>query len=699
MEKTYTLENLECANCAAKIEKKINGIEGIAQATLTFATKQLKVTAQNPDAHLEKMQEICSRIEDGVVITAHKRRPPAIPHDHAQQEEKRALLEILTGVVLFSAAQFILPPAHSASLWLFAAAYLILGGKVVLKAAKNILHGRLFDENFLMSTATLGAFAISEYPEAVGVMLFYRIGAYFEHRAVAKSRGQIMDAIDLRPETVTLLKDGSPAVIAAADAKPGDLLLIKPGDRIPLDGVIMSGSSRLDTSPINGEPVPSKAASGDSIFSGCINLSGTLTLKVQNTLENSMVSRILDSVENAAANKPQIDRFITKFARVYTPAVLFVALVTALIPSLLTGQWEHYIYIALTFLVISCPCALVLSVPLSFFAGIGAGSKQGILFKGGHSLEAMKNIKTIVMDKTGTITKGNFVLQKIRSFNGMEENELLTLCAAAESASTHPIAAGIVKAAKEKSLAVPLPEAIEEIAGMGIKATLNGMELLCGSQKLMEQSGVALKAPLPQGDFGTKAWLAVDRKLAGYFLIADTLKEDAASSIKSIKAMGIKTVMLTGDIEESALAVASAAGIDETHAKLLPEGKLQKLNEIRRKYGAAMFVGDGINDAPVLAGADVGAAMGTGADAALEAADVVFMTGKMSSIVASLKLAKTVGRIAWQNIAVALGVKFFIMLLGLFGYASMWGAVFADTGVSILCILNSIRILRQKPFQ
>lgn len=697
MEKIYTLENLGCANCAAKMENKLNTLPEIGQATITFATKQLKITAANPDALLNEIQSICAAIESDVIVTA-KKRTTTHEHAHSGHEEKHALREIGVSSILFIIAQFVLPAEHFATILLFVVTYLILGHKVLLTAGKNLTRGHIFDENFLMSIATLGAFAIREYPEAVGVMLFFRIGEYFEHRAVAKSRSQIMSAIDLRPETVTLLNGKETLVIAADAAKVNDLLLIKPGDRIPLDGKIIDGDSRLDTSPINGEPIPVKVTGGDSIFSGCINLSGVLTLKVEKALADSMVSRILDSVENAAANKPQIDRFITKFARIYTPIVLLIAIMTAIIPSLITGNWEHYIYIALTFLVISCPCALVLSVPLTFFSGIGAGSKLGILFKGGNSLEAMKNIKAIVMDKTGTITKGNFVLQKIHSFNAMSELELLALCASAESSSTHPIATSIINAAKEKSLAIIRPEAIEEIAGRGIKATLGDKEVLCGNMKLMEHFAIGRPDRIPEEDFGTKVWLAVNREISGYFLIADTLKDDAKESISAIKAMGIKTVMLTGDVEESALAVAKATGIEETYAKLLPQEKLQKLQEIRAKYGAVMFVGDGINDAPVLAGADVGAAMGTGADAALEAADTVFMTGKMASIVTSLRLSKTVGKIAMQNIVIALGVKLLIMILGLLGYASMWAAVFADTGVSIICILNSIRILHQKSF-
>lgn len=546
-----------------------------------------------------------------------------------------------------------------------------------------------------MSVATLGAFAIQEYPEAVGVMLFYRIGEYFEHRAVEKSRNQIMDTVDMRPETVSLLVGEEVQVIKAEEAQVGDILLVRPGDRIPLDSIIVDGESRIDTSPVTGEPVPVKAVFGDEVTSGCVNTSGQLKIRVEKVLEESMVTRILDSVENAAASKPRIDRFITRFARVYTPCVVFLALGTAIIPSLFTGNWMYWIYTALTFLVMSCPCALVLSVPLAFFSGIGAGSKMGILFKGGVSLEAMAGVRAVIMDKTGTITEGNFVLQEILPAGKESADELLRIAASCEQISTHPIANSLVTAAREKDLLLEKPQSLQEIAGHGIQAVLDKGAVLCGNRKLMEKFHIDMKE-LETDCAGAEVFLAIDGTFAGSFLIADTVKKDAPAAIDMLKSMGVTTAMLTGDSENSAQAVAEKTGIDEIHAKLLPQDKLTELTKIRNQYGSVMFVGDGINDAPVLAGADVGAAMGSGADAAIEAADAVFMTSSMEAIPQSLQIARSASKIAWQNVVFALIIKILVMILGLLGYANMWLAVFADTGVAMLCVLNSIRILYRK---
>ena len=500
----------------------------------------------------------------------------------------------------------------------------------------------VFDENFLMSIATIGAFLIQEYPEAVGVMLFYCIGEYFEHAAVEKSRKQIMDAVDMRPEVVNLVEGSDISVVDAEEVVPGDIVLVRPGDRIPLDGTIVEGSSRIDTSPVTGEPVPIAVQEGDTVISGCVNTSGLLKVRVDKPLEDSMVTRILNSVENAAASKPKIDRFITRFARIYTPFVVALSAATAIIPSLVTGDWNYWVYTALTFLVISCPCALVLSVPLAFFSGIGAGSKKGILFKGGAALEAMNDVKAIVMDKTGTITKGNFVVQEVipvaaENKPAISEKNLLALCASAEAISTHPIANSIVSAAKEKRLLIKKPDMVEEIAGKGIKAKVGKMELLCGNRKLMKAFQIDLTCYNNQTQ-GTEVLIAINGAFAGYITIADTVKEDTIPAIASIKKLGIHTAMLTGDSEENAKNIGTTVGIEEIHARLLPEHKLEKLQSIRQSHGAVMFVGDGINDAPVLAGADVGAAMGTGADAAIEAADVVFMTSSMEAIPEALSI-------------------------------------------------------------
>ena len=533
---------------------------------------------------------------------------------------------------------------------------------------------------------------IGEYAEALGVMLFYRVGEYFEHKAVEKSRGQIMDAIDMRPETVNLLRGETVYTIPAEDADVGDVLLIRPGDRIPLDGTVLEGSSRVDTAPITGEPVPVAVNPGAALISGCVNQSGQLKMRVEKVLSESMVTRILDSVENAAASKPKIDRFITRFARIYTPIVIALAVMTAVVPSVITGDWHYWVYTALSFLVMSCPCALVLSVPLAFFSGIGVGSRKGILFKGGASMEALGNLKAVVMDKTGTVTEGNFKLQKILSFGHMDQEELLRICAGCERNSTHPIGVSIVNAAKERGLPLLSPRAMEEIPGQGIAAQTFFGQVLCGNGKLMEKYGVDLSR-VQHTSYGAEVYLAVDGRLEGCFLISDTLKQDAKAAVSRLKAMGLHTAMLTGDAEAGARAVAEETGVDEVHAKLLPQDKLTVLQRIRQARGAVMFVGDGINDAPVLAGADVGAAMGSGADAAIEAADAVFMTASVDSIPEAITIARATNRIAVQNVAFALAVKIAVMILGLCGYANMWMAVFADSGVAMLCVLNSIRIL------
>nr|MBQ8244533.1 cadmium-translocating P-type ATPase [Oscillospiraceae bacterium] len=749
MKNVYIIENLDCANCAAKIEAKFNAHEKVQEAAITFSTKQLRLTAENPDALIPELTKIARTVEGEVVIRprnaehtqevhpahhhhehecgcghehkhghacgcghAHHHEHECVccqehqhdhecgcghhheehdhddvhAHDHGHEESAKPLL---IGAGLFALGLVLNGMGLK---WLnilcCLAAYGILGKDVVMTAVKNLTRGHVFDENFLMSLATVGAFLIGEYPEAVGVMLFYRVGEYFEHKAVERSRSQIMEAVDLRPEVVQLVAGESLREIPAEEARVGDLLLVRPGDRIPLDGTVISGESRIDTAPITGEPVPAHVAAGDSVTSGCVNTAGQLTIRVEKPLAESMVTRILDSVENAAASKPKVERFISRFARVYTPIVVAVATATAVIPSMITGNWGYWVYTALTFLVMSCPCALVLSVPLAFFAGIGAGSKKGILFKGGQSMEAMANIKAVVMDKTGTITKGDFKVQAIAG--GMP---LLQICASCEQQSTHPIAASIVAAAKENGLELVRPEALEELAGRGLRATLQGSEVLCGNGRLLKEQGVAFE---DVKESGTKVLVAVDGQYRGYLLIGDTLKPGAETAVRQLRDSGIETVMLTGDAEEAAKMVAGIVGIKEVYGGLLPHQKLERLQQIRREKGAAMFVGDGINDAPVLAGADVGAAMGSGADAAIEAADVVFMTSDVEAVPQALRIARETGRIAWQNVAFALAVKFAVMLLGLCGYASMWLAVFADSGVAMLCVLNSIRMLYKK---
>lgn len=789
VKKIYIIENLDCANCAAAVERRLNAMPEVTEAVLTFATKQLRITAEDPDKLLDKIRAEASAVEPGVEIyprtrsrknkttSAHSAEAShehehthehshehvhehhhehscscgsghhehhhesscgcSHEHDHEQEnhdgscscghdhshthhdsscscghdhshahhhrekasrlsaENKKDLVQILIGAALFisgiilNAVSLVIPADV-----ILLIGYLLLGGRIILTAGKNLTRGKVFDENFLMSLATIAAICIGDFKEAVGVMLFYRVGELFEEIAVERSRSQIMDAVDMRPEVVTKVHGSHTHVIPAEDAEIGDILQIRPGDRIPLDGTVVEGESRIDTSPVTGEPVPVTVKAGDSVVSGCINTSGLLKMKVEKALDESMVTKILDSVENAAASKPQIERFIARFARVYTPVVVLLAVLTAIVPSLVTGDWNHWIYTAITFLVISCPCALVLSVPLAFFSGIGAGSKRGILFKGGISLEAMKNVRAVVMDKTGTITQGNFKLQEAVPANGTDADTLLALCASCEQNSTHPIAQSILAAARDKQISLDTPSEVEEIAGHGIRAALPQGEVLCGNRKLMDQFHVPVNAAAL--NYGTEVFAALNGTFIGHLVIADTIKPEAADAISAIRSKDIVTAMLTGDAQENADAVAKATGIDEVHARLLPQDKLETLKEIRTAHGAVMFVGDGINDAPVLAGADVGAAMGSGADAAIEAADVVFMTSQLDAVPKALEIAHTSLRIARQNVVFALVIKALVMVLGLAGFANMWMAVFADTGVAMICVLNSIRILYRK---
>ena len=700
--KIYILQNLGCAHCAAKMEAKINDLPGVTAATITYTTKQLRLSAADPDKYLPEVQKICASIESEVKVVARdelekaKKQASAEGHSHEEDgDDKKELGCIISGAILFVIGIILNHTIDNtlATFIVFAIAYLILGGEILVKAAKNISHGQVFDENFLMGVATLAAFAIRDFPEAVGVMLFYRIGEFFEDKAVERSRGQIMDAVDMRPEVVNLVSGNNTTVIPAEDANVGDILLIRPGDRIPLDGVVIEGESRLDTSPITGEPVPVGVSVGDEITSGCVNTSGQLKMRVEKPLSESMVSRILGSMENAAASKPKLDRFITRFAKIYTPCVVLAAVIIAIIPSIVSGNWNYWIYTAISFLVMSCPCALVLSVPLAFFSGIGAGSKKGILFKGGLSMESLSKLGAVVMDKTGTITEGNFKLQQTVSTGSLSEDELLALCAGCEHHSTHPIAVSIVAAAKEKDLAIVEPTKLSEIAGHGIVAETTYGTVLCGNHKLMDKYQIVMSDLSDASSYGAEVFMAINGEFAGYMVISDTIKSDAVSAIGQLKKLGLHSVMLTGDSQSGADAVAAATGIDEVHAKLLPEDKLEELGKIRSKYGSVMFVGDGINDAPVLAGADVGAAMGSGADAAIEAADVVFMTSSAEAIPQSINISRATNRIAIQNVVFALVIKIAVMILGLTGHANMWMAVFADTGVAMICVLNSIRAL------
>lgn len=695
--KKYRIEGIDCPNCAAKVERKMNELPDVA-VTLTFATSQLLVESKNPEEVLPKLREIADKMEPGTVIeeySSEREKSVEADEDGDDDDVKVELIKIATGAFVFIGGvvcQKYLNVIPAVYIELFVVSYIILGGEVVLKAVKNLFRGKLFDENFLMSIATIGAFATGEYPEAVGVMLFYEIGELFEDIAVGKSRKQIMEAVDMRPEVVRYIDGDNVIELYPEEIEIGDIIEVRPGDRIPLDGVVVKGDSRIDTSAVTGEPVPVGVKEGSEVVSGCVNMSGLIYVKVEKLLEESMVSRILEAVENAAASKPKIDRFISKFARIYTPIVVFAALATAVIPSLITGNWHYWVYTALTFLVISCPCALVLSVPLAFFAGIGAGSKKGILFKGGVSLESLAEVKAVVMDKTGTVTEGKFKVAQIVSDGNYAEDRILAFAGAAESCSTHPIATSIMEEVKKRRLEIPEVKDIKEISGKGMEVTLDDGMLLCGNIELLTMKGIEVPSKAKE-IYGTEVLLAFNEKYIGYIVINDKVKSDSKQAISDIKRYGLWTAMLTGDAKKNAEMVAKEAGIDICYAKQLPQDKLNNLSKIREEKGAVMFVGDGINDAPVLAGADVGAAMGSGADAAIEAADVVFMNSRLSAIPESIKIAKKTKAIAMQNVIGALVIKALVMVLGFAGIASMWMAVFADSGVAMICVLNSVRIL------
>ncbi|WMM26971.1 heavy metal translocating P-type ATPase [Tissierella sp. MB52-C2] len=581
----------------------------------------------------------------------------------------------------------------------FLIAYIIIGGEIVRKALRNISKGQVFDENFLMSVATIGAFCLREYGEGVAVMLFYQVGELFQSYAVSRSRQSIADLMDIRPDYANVLRDGELVQVDPEEVVIGDTIVVIPGERIPLDGVVTDGRSTLDTSALTGESIPRDVNTGDEVISGCINQTGKLTIEVSKEFGESTVSKILELVENASDKKSKSENFITRFARYYTPVVVFAAIALAIIPPLVTGQsFVIWIERALTFLVISCPCALVISVPLSFFGGIGGASKCGVLVKGSNYLELLADTEIVVFDKTGTLTKGNFVVSEVHALN-MSKEELIEVAAHAEDYSSHPIAASIKKA-YGKTVDSSLIKDIEEIAGHGVKATIDDKEVLAGNARLMKLKDISYEE---SSSVGTVVHIAIDGAYAGYILIADEIKADSPKAIRELKEAGVKqTVMLTGDAEAVGQNVASQLKLDKAYTELLPADKVTQLEKLMKQKGEkAMlaFVGDGINDAPVLARADVGIAMGgLGSDAAIEAADVVIMTDEPSKIATAMKISRKTLRIVKQNIIFALFVKLVVLVLGAFGLANMWGAVFADVGVSIIAILNAVRALNVKKY-
>lgn len=612
------------------------------------------------------------------------------------KKQKRLLLRIIIAAVLFLIGN-LLPLHQTAELAVFLVSYAIIGWDILWKAITNILHGQVFDENFLMAIATVGAFILGEHTEGVAVMLFYQVGEWFQSYAVSKSRRSIASLMDIRPDYANVEQDGKLVQVDPDEVQIGDTIVVKPGERIPLDGKIIKGSSALDTSALTGESMPREVEPGMEVISGCINQTGILTIQTTKEFGESTVAKILDLVENASEKKGKIENFITRFARYYTPIVVFAALALAILPPIITGQeFSAWIYRALTFLVISCPCALVISIPLSFFGGIGGASKIGVLVKGSNYLEALANAEIVVFDKTGTLTKGSFAVSEIHAAT-MSEQQLLELAAYAEDYSNHPISLSIKKAYDEKIDASRISE-VHEIAGHGVQAVIDGKKVLAGNAKLMKKENIKFSVA---ASVGTVVYLACDGVYAGCIVIEDEIKPDAQTAIKSLKSSGVRrTVMLTGDADAVGKKVATRLGLDQAYTELLPADKVIRVEDMmqqKSEKGKLVFVGDGINDAPVLARADVGIAMGgLGSDAAIEAADVVLMTDEPSKIAAVMKIARKTIRIANQNIVFALGVKFLVLGLGALGYANMWAAVFADVGVSFIAILNAIRAMRVK---
>lgn len=618
-------------------------------------------------------------------------------HVHEEENNERIILSrIVLAILLFITAMLF---THSTILkcTVLGMAYLIAGYDIIFKALKNIIKGQVFDENFLMGIATLGAIGIKEYPEAVMVMVLYQIGEYLQDKAVEKSQNSITELMDIRPDYANIEKNGDLTKISPYEVKIGDTIIVKTGEKIPLDGIIIDGTATLDTSALTGESRPREVKIGDEAISGCINTNGLLKIRVTKEYGQSTVSKILDLVENASSKKTKTENFITKFAKIYTPVVVLAALFLAILPPLIFGSnFSVWINRALTFLVISCPCALVISVPLGFFAGIGGASKCGILVKGSSYLELLSKPETIVFDKTGTLTQGCFKVIKIAQQEDTTKEELLELTAYAESYSNHPIALSIKKA-YDKSIDKNKISEISEIAGNGVRAEINGCSILVGNENLLKNHNISYQKA---NETGTIVYTAKNSKFLGHIVISDKLKEDAQKAIMELKKLKLQTVMLTGDTEESGLAVAKELNIDKAYTQLLPIDKVDKIEDIieqKTKNKSVIFVGDGINDAPVLTRADVGIAMGgLGSDAAIEAADVVIMDDKPTKVATAIKIAKQTLTIVKENIAFALGIKVLFLILGAFGFVTMWGAVFADVGVTLIAVLNSLRALKIK---
>ena len=705
--KVYLLKGLDCPNCSAKIEKEVGELDGVTSSTVNLMNQTLTVQAGTSVAAslLDTVTTIVHSHEPDVEVSEKQLEATApVKKDEKaavyNDEDKKRTIRLAVGAVVYAIGMALTVFAKLptlAELAFLIVAYVILGWDVVWQAVKNITRGQVFDEHFLMSVSTIGAFAIGEYPEAVAVMLFYQVGEFFQSLAVKRSRKSISDLMDIRPDSATVKRNGVLQVVSPESVAVGEIIVVKPGEKIPLDGIVVDGESMLDTKALTGESVPRSIRKGDEALSGCINQSGLLTLKVTKSFGESTVSKITDLVENASARKAPTENFITTFARYYTPVVVGMAAVLAIIPPLvLGGGWSEWLRRGFVFLIVSCPCALVISIPLTFFGGIGAASKRGVLVKGSNYLEALNKVSVVVFDKTGTLTKGVFEVANIIPAAGYQKEQVLEYAAQAESYSNHPIAKSIL-ATYGKPIDQKQFSDFEEISGHGISVMVQGKKVLAGNSKLMESEKIAYAAC---DAAGTKFYVAADGSYVGCILIADEVKPDSKCAIAELKKIGVeKTVMLTGDDERIGKSVADELGLDAYYAQLLPDQKVEKLEMLdkqKRQGSKLAFVGDGINDAPVLARADVGIAMGgLGSDAAIEAADVVLMTDEPSKLVEAIDVAKATKRIVMQNIVIALGIKSVFLVLGALGMAGMWEAVFGDVGVTIIAVLNAMRILKK----
>lgn len=693
MEMVLYLKNLDCPHCAEKIRGAAEKIPFVKTAEMNFMAKKLSLTvaAESDEAVLKEVTKIVSDMEPNVEVQLLKNAVSEIKEDDEDGGAlKSELIKIIVAAVIFAAGFFFKDTRYG--LWIFLAAYMIAGLDVLITAVKNIAKLRPFDECFLMTIATLGAFCIGEYPEGAAVMILYQIGELFQSYAVRRSRKSISELMDIRPDIANVKRGDAVEEVPPETVEKGEIIVVKAGEKIPLDGIIVNGSTTLDTSALTGESVPREASAGSEAMSGCVNLTGVIEVKVTKEFGESTVSKILEMVENASAKKARSEQFITRFAKVYTPCVVIAAVLLAVIPIIISGYNSRHIYNALSFLVVSCPCALVISVPLSFFGGIGGASARGILIKGGVTMEQLAECGTVIFDKTGTLTDGSFEITRLLPKDRSEER-LLELAAIAEQGSNHPAALAVMR----KFNGVPPKAEITEIAGRGVKAVNGGQTVLAGNIKLMEENGVT---GLPEiRSAGTLIFVAENGFFAGAVEIADRIKADAAKAISELKKSGIKTVMLTGDRREAADIIGEKLGLDEWHSELLPDGKVAAMEKIIEKNtrGKTVFVGDGINDAPVLMRADAGVAMGgIGSDAAIEAADAVLMTDEPSKLLEAIRFSKKTKRIVIQNIAFSLLVKAAVLVLAAFSIATMWAAVFADVGVCFIAILNAIRARKCK---